>query len=185
MISNKAKLAITSCGLAVLLAAMVLISDRDHETLELVHAGIETRFPTVSHISGDQLALSADKQPYVIFDVREPEEYAVSHIEGAIRVDPSISPDRFLIAYGEQMEGRPVVFYCSVGMRSSIIADAVQESLRKQGATDVFNLEGGLFAWHNDGRALVSLDGRQPTEFIHPFDSYWGQLIERQSLIKD
>lgn len=117
----------------------------------------------------------------LIVDVRAPEEFAVSHIAGAVRVDPGISTKAFLEKLAASAAGRDVVFYCSVGMRSSPLAARVADALKQAGAGGVYNLEGGLFRWHNEKRALV--DRKGPTDRIHPYDNHWGGLIARQDQI--
>jgi len=79
--------------------------------------------------------------------------------------------------------GKTVVFYCSVGERSSRMATHVRDVAREAGAKEIYNLSGGIFAWHNDRLPLVSAPGR-PTEFVHPFDATWGRLVDRQSLTR-
>ena len=59
----------------------------------------------------------------------------------------------------------------------------VRAELMKRGAVAVDNLKGGIFAWHNQQRPLVSGQG-QPTPYVHPFDSSWGKLVDRQSLTR-
>ena len=50
------------------------------------------------------------------------------------------------------------------------------------GAQAVYNLDGGIFAWHNERRALTNAAGA--TDYVHPFDDYWGRLLERRDLIR-
>ena len=70
--------------------------------------------------------------------------------------------------------GRTVVVYCSVGYRSSRLA----EKLRARGIENVFNLEGSLFQWANEGRPLYRGDER--VYEAHPYDDEWGQLLDRR-----
>ena len=73
-----------------------------------------------------------------------------------------------------------MVIYCSVGVRSSRLAEHVVDAVREAGARDVYNLAGGIFAWHNRGYQLV--DGSGPTAFVHPYDETWGRLVARRQL---
>ncbi len=113
----------------------------------------------------------------VIFDVREAEEYAVSHIAGAIRLDPETPLSDFMTAHAAAVKGKTVVFYCSVGARSSHYAAAAQESLRQAGAVSVYNLRHGIFGWHNQGLDLT--DGRGTTKAIHPYSALYRPLLKR------
>jgi predicted sulfurtransferase len=70
--------------------------------------------------------------------------------------------------------GRAVVLYCSVGYRSADVAARLQA----HGYTNVFNLEGSIFQWANEGRTLVR--GEMPVEVVHPFDNDWGRYLNRQ-----
>jgi rhodanese-related sulfurtransferase len=173
-----------AAALLVLLAAAVtaiFFLARGDDGLAKVHAGLERQFPRVEHITGADLeALSPGD--IVLFDTRESAEYATSHIDGAVRVDPAIAPQRFLAEYGELARGRIAIFYCSVGARSTALADKVRMRLVAEGAKQVFNLEKGLFGWHNQRRALVDANGR-PTDAIHPYNAFWGRLIDRQDKV--
>ena len=49
---------------------------------------------------------------------------------------------------------RPVVFYCRVGARSAMAADAFRRA-----GYEAYSLDGGLEAWAGDGRPLDPADG--------------------------
>ncbi|MGI9415035.1 MAG: rhodanese-like domain-containing protein [Hyphomicrobiales bacterium] len=155
----------------------------DEFTLASVHRTIVEEFATVRHLSAEQLADRLQRsEDIVLFDVREDEEYAVSHLSGATRVDPGIWQRTFLNRHGDTFKGKTVVFYCSVGMRSSELAAKMQEALTGRGAKAIYNLQGGIFHWHNQQRPLNS--GGALTSFVHPFAEYWGQLVARQNLLR-
>ena len=187
----------------VSLAIAVLVMARSGCSQDLtwsaVLKGVRTEFKDVRHISTDSLAerLRADAvvRP-VLLDARTAEEYAVSHLEGAIRIDPD-NPE---ISALHLPTDAPIVAYCSVGYRSSSVARALQE----QGYTNVVNLEGSLFKWANEGRPLVTNSatgqsgeavgiGETPpsaeaatvttevtTEIVHPYNTLWGKLLDRR-----
>ena len=84
----------------------------------------------------------------------------VSHIAGAERAAPEQMPIADVVAkFGPRLAGRDVVFYCSVGMRSSELASARRMRLVKAGATGVFNLRRRIFGWHNARRPVVNAAG--------------------------
>ncbi|WP_243640407.1 rhodanese-like domain-containing protein [Nocardioides jejuensis] len=87
-----------------------------------------------------------------VLDVREPEEWAHGHIEGALHVPLGILPARF----SELPDGQTLVV-CKVGGRS---AQAVMW-LQRQGL-DVVNLDGGMLDWEAAGRPMVSETGAAP-----------------------
>jgi 3-mercaptopyruvate sulfurtransferase SseA len=68
--------------------------------------------------------------------------------------------------------GTSVIVYCSVGYRSARLA----QRLRARGY-EVSNLEGSIFEWANEDRALYQGDRR--VSGVHPYDSTWGRLLER------
>lgn len=151
-------------------------ANRDIGTLSSIQNDITKALPNVAHISSDDLQnrLSTAPQNTLVFDTRPVAEYSVSHINTAHRVDPDIAPQDLTARY--DVVGKDVVLYCSVGWRSSLLGEATREALLYAGAKSVRNLEGGLFGWHNEGRAVVNATG--PTIFIHPYDNKWGQLIK-------
>lgn len=148
-------------------------ADEAEFSLSSVQIAIETKFETVDHISADELT-SMDKDTVLIFDTRPQEEFAVSHIQYAVQIDPDMTAEDFLAAYENLAAGKTIVFYCSVGMRSSILAERVASKID----APVYNLRGGIFGWHNDGRPLVSSNGT--TDAVHPYDKTWGKLVTRQ-----
>ena len=135
---------------------------------------IRAKFPTVAHISTDTLQSWLDESPQrenlLLFDVREPEEYAVSHLQDA---RPAPSKDEVL----KELQGVPadqrIVLYCSVGHRSSELA----QFLMKKGYTEIYNLEGSIFAWANEGRPIYR--GNERVKVVHPYDRTWGRLLKK------
>ena len=138
-------------------------------TLKMIRA----RFPTVARVSTDTLQSWLDESPQrenlLLFDVREPEEYAVSHLQGA---RPAPSKDEALKALQGAPSDQRIVLYCSVGYRSSELA----QFLMKKGYTDVYNLEGSIFTWANEGRPVYR--GKERVKVVHPYDKIWGQIVE-------
>lgn len=180
--------AVTWCmagfALALWLAVTSVVPAAARErTLANVEAEVEAAHAGLSQLPPERLAeMLSEPHDVVVFDVREEAEFAVSHIPGAIRVSPSVWTSRFLSERAEAMKGKTVVFYCSVGVRSSRLAARVQAGLAKSGATAVYNLRGGIFRWHNEGRPLQS--GVASTEHVHPYDASWGRLVQRQNLVR-
>lgn len=73
-----------------------------------------------------------------LVDVREPYEHAAGRIAGARHVELGA-----LAAEAETIErDRPVVFYCRVGARSAMAAQAFAGS-----GWDAYNLSGGIVSW--------------------------------------
>lgn len=132
---------------------------------------IEAEFPGARHIATSALAEAIDagstKAP-LLLDIRAPAEYRVSHLSGAIQAADAKAA---LLALHGHDKREPIVVYCSVGWRSSEVAEALQRG----GYRDVRNLKGGIFTWANEGRPLYR-DGRR-VFVVHPFNRGWGRLL--------
>lgn len=128
-------------------------------------------FPNVEHISADELKDTLDgaatPEP-VLLDVRQEEEYVVSHLPGAVRVEPGSDASEVVETLDPDT---PIVAYCSVGYRSSELVQKLQE----RGFTNVKNLEGSIFEWANRGYP-VERAGEEVRE-VHPFNEEWGRLL--------
>ena len=152
--------------------------------LAVVESKVAAEFPTLNHMEPDALtAQLSEGKPILIFDVREEAEYAVSHLAGAARVAPNADPAAFVDSIAASAKGKIIVFYCSVGMRSSRLASKAAPLLMSQGATSVNNLRGGIFRWSNEGRPLEkgsAAPGKASNSgvTVHPYNASWGKLIE-------
>jgi len=129
---------------------------------------VQRRFPAVKRISTTQLAswLASDLPSPVLIDARKPEEYAVSHLPGALQLSTLAAVQQSAVN-----SDAAIVVYCSVGYRSARLAQQLQDA----GYTHVMNLEGSIFEWHNQGQPLV-VDG-EPTQAVHPYNRTWGMLL--------
>lgn len=127
-------------------------------------------FPQVRQLPAAQLAawLADHSRPQPqLLDVRQPEEFAVSHLAGARRVDFSSRAKDVLAGVPPEQS---IVCYCAAGWRSSLMA----RRLTRAGHWEVFNLEGSIFDWASEGRPLEH-DG-QPAHEVHPFN-WLGRLL--------
>ena len=136
-----------------------------------LRGAVEAEHPGTRWVTTGQLGrwLASDR-PIVLLDARAPAEFAVSHLDGARRIDPEHPSAREIRALDR---GARVVVYCSVGFRSAII----ESWLHEQGFDDVYNLAGGLFEWANEGRPMIDGEG-QSTDLVHPYDATWGRFLE-------
>ena len=137
---------------------------------------IAAALPEVVQIGPAALAarLASDKRP-AIFDARSEQEFAVSHLPGAVRVPPDIEAEEFTARFSPKAADRDAVFACAVGWRSARLAARVQHALAEQG-TACANLAGGVFAWRNEGWLLERKGQR--TGDVHPYDARWGRMID-------
>lgn len=134
-------------------------------TWDSINATIDRQHPKVGNIPIDELKAAFDQgQPPVLIDVRENDEFAVSHLPNAINVkkvtELSLAKDT------------PMVIYCSVGVRSAAFA----EELMGKGFTKVKNLRGSIFAWANAGYPLQR--GASAVKTVHPYNRKWGTLLK-------
>lgn len=162
--------------MALCLTGLFSTANADPEKLQAIDARLQRSFDTIEHISTEEFAeRRAQSRPIVIVDVRSEKEFAVGHIDGAIRINPNMSSRGVSAKLADLAEGNDIVFYCSVGVRSSRMAKRSKASLTKLGATGVYNLRGGVFAWHNEARPLEN--GSGTTQFVHPYNRSWGRLL--------
>jgi rhodanese-related sulfurtransferase len=104
----------------------------------------------------------------LLFDIREPDEYAREHILQARNV-----PLARLVQAPLQTDGaHAVVFHCKGGARTSGHAT----SLAAATACDTYILEGGLDAWKGAGLPVVT-DRKQPLEIMRQVQITAGGLV--------
>lgn len=179
MSSSTLKLIALGLAIIVIAGTSMVLAKPD---LAKIHDDIEADYERVAHINSDTFS-KLPGEDVIIFDVREPEEFAVSHLPGAIQVDPGISEAEFQSRYGSAMEGKTAVFYCSVGRRSSHLAERVATVVETQTSKAPANLIGGVFQWSNENRSLMSTAGAA-TNAIHPYNAHWGRLIHNREAIQ-
>lgn len=150
----------------------------DPDRLRSIDADLQTTFSDIGHLSTAAFAeLQSQAKSIVIVDVRTENEFSVSRIDGAVRISPGASAQDVAALLNQTAPGRDVVFYCSVGVRSSRLASRSSTSLKALGAKGVYNLRGGIFAWHNEARPLV--DDHGVTLLVHPYNNTWARLLDR------
>jgi rhodanese-related sulfurtransferase len=85
-----------------------------------------------------------------LVDVREPYEHEAGRIAGARHVELER-----LAANAETLErDRPLVFYCRLGARSGMAANAFRRA-----GFDAYSMVGGITAWDEQGLPLEPKDG--------------------------
>ena len=92
----------------------------------------------------------ASQAPPQVIDVREPHERDAGYIEQTRHI-PLVE----LSSQADSIEReRPVVFYCRVGARSDMAAQAFRAS-----GFEAYSMSGGLLRWAGEGRALAPEGG--------------------------
>lgn len=139
------------------------------ETFESIKQAVRKKFPTVQQVSTAELAAwlaDTNRVQPLLVDVREQEEFAVSHLRGA-RNFTSVAQVKSALP----SNALPVLVYCSVGYRSSALA----EKLQRAGVRNVANLEGSLFQWANENRPLHR--GINTVREVHGYSRKWSELL--------
>ena len=154
----------------------------------------------------------------LVIDCREVIEFNVSRIPGAFNLPftqfktDQVQPELTTAVKGEKSkhllvdmlgsevekhlgrelqvnEEMDVICYCSVGYRSSVVAERILE-LREAGhlpqGVEPYNLRGSIFQWASEGRNLTrtELSGEEgggpgvetQVTTVHPFSRLWGAL---------
>lgn len=137
----------------------------------LLKASLRNQFPHVGWITTRELAgwlQDEGRQLPVLLDVRTAEEWNVSHLPGARRVEPGIFAGA---ALPDTSKDTDVVLYDAVGYRAADLATR----LRAAGFTHVQCLDGSIFQWANEHRPMVR-NGDWVTR-VHPYTQYWRRLL--------
>jgi rhodanese-related sulfurtransferase len=129
---------------------------------------IRWQFEDVRHITPTDLAewlADTNRTTPVLLDIRRVDEFSVSHLSNAKRVAPDATDEdiKKFLADSDQ----PIVVYCAVGYRSGKMARRIQGL----GHTNVFNLEGAIFAWATEGNALEGSDK------VHPYSAFGRRML--------
>ena len=93
-------------------------------------------------IGARELEQARQRGDMVLVDVREPQEHAIAHIEGARLVPLGTLPARI----SELDSSQPIVLFCHHGIRSRMALDF----MRRAGFAKVRHLRGGIDAWSSD-----------------------------------
>src|SRR5713101_5982691 len=128
----RAQLAILMTALIVLVAGYGASRTSAFQWF-LLNASLRIQFPEVRWITTRELTSWLEdrhRQPPVLLDVRTPDEWNMSHLPGAPRVDPGTSAE---VALPNAVTNTEVVVYDAVGYRAAELATR----LRAAGFTHV------------------------------------------------
>lgn len=126
------------------------------EKLYKKYAGVLSAVPS---IEAEALLRRIDDPDLVLVDVRTPAEQAVSMLPRAITQEE-------YERRADELAGRPVVTYCTIGVRSGEYA---KELLAR--GVEATNLQGSILAWTHAGGTLIR-DG-EPTRQVHVYGPTW------------
>lgn len=108
------------------------------------------------------------RQGALLIDVREPEEFDVSHLAGAI----NIPMDQILehgLPDGSGPDG-PVVTYCTIGRRSGIVAKRLNDE-----GVRAYNLVGGILGVAQDAPDWI--EPPPPVRAVHVWSDDYAWLV--------
>lgn len=154
----------------MLLFLTITISFSQDKNFDSYLIEIQNEFQ-VPQISADSLKNISS----VILDTREKEEFEISHIKNAINVgynDFSLDPLNAI------EKDTTIIVYCSVGYRSSKIAQILIDA----GFKDVRNLNGGIFKWVNQNNEIVNHSVK--TDSLHTYNKRWGRYVSNKNIVK-
>lgn len=126
---------------------------------------------SIPYISVEELKMLQQNKDLVLLDAREPEEYQVSHIKGAVFSGFS-NFSAEAISESIKDKAAPIVVYCSLGIRS----EKISEKLKEEGYTNIRNLYGGIFEWKNKGFPVFDTEGME-TEKVHAYSKSWSKWL--------
>ena len=159
-------LSVLPAMLAMIPAVCAGVGMRELERIKVI---ARRAYPAVPQLDTETLAgWMVAPQPPLLIDVRSTKEYAVSHLQGAVNLQKA---EQIAAAIQTHRPGRTVL-YCSVGFRSSRLADI----LAAKGATNLWNLEGSIFQWVNEGRPIYC--GEMAAQQVHPYGRRWAGLLK-------
>jgi rhodanese-related sulfurtransferase len=170
---------------------------------------IRRKFADVNHLSTDEFdtrtkftsndaKISQDNEhsnsAYVTIDCRRKDEFEVSHIpnskhlhfqtDDASLINFLVDERNKLLNTDSASKELNVVCYCSLGYRSSTLAQRI-EQIKSSDANlsdkniRAWNLDGSIFKWANEKRPMTDIND-MATKFVHPFSYTFCMLLERE-----
>jgi len=127
--------------------------DYDKDLLNYYIDLFKGKFPTVNQLSTHDYGDMLKRHTPILLDARSEEEYRFSWMIGAIWCPASVTDDK-LKDFLSKRKGHNVVCHCGAGGRGNALAMRVQK-LDVPGIKKVYNLEGGVFKWVNEGKPVV------------------------------
>ena len=142
--------------LSFLILALVITSYQVYQRGYFTLFNLE-RIERINSKTGQSLL---SNQEFIILDIREENEFDISHIAGALRFEEDV--------LDTLDKNKPVLVYCTVGLRSNKFA----KRLQKQGFKDIYELKNGLIGWSNASLPLINSNQDQTKE-VHVYSRYF------------
>jgi rhodanese-related sulfurtransferase len=133
---------------------------------------VHFKFRDVRQVSPSELVSwmrDPNRPPPLLIDARPIDQFVVSRIQGAVRIDPA-HPDLDPLVHVPR--DQPLVVYDAAG----VVGSAMSVGLTQAGFSRVSNLEGGIFRWVNEGHPVANDSGAVAR--VHPVSWGWGRLLK-------
>jgi rhodanese-related sulfurtransferase len=138
----------------------------------ILRQALHLKFREVRQVTPTELVAwtrDPERPPPLLLDARPDSSFARSHIQGAVRLDPT-HPDLAVLAHVTR--DQPLVVYDAAG----VMGTAMVVGLTEAGFSRVSNLDGGIFRWVNEGNPIVSESGA--AKAVDPVGWTWGRLLK-------
>jgi len=107
---------------------------------------------SINHMNSDELIEFIELNDAVLVDVRTEDEYNSGYIENSLNID--YFSNEFSVNADKLDKTTPIILYCRSGKRSSMSANKIS----KLGFKEIYNLEGGILEWIEEGNVIVFND---------------------------
>ena len=121
--------------------------------MKTAHDLVEAARKEIREVPLEQ-ADDAIKDADLLLDVRDPDEYRVSHIPGAVNVSRGMLEFKFSNDPALENRDMKIVCYCKTSGRAALSAQALKE----MGYMHVQSIAGGFDAWQEAGKPVVQPD---------------------------
>ena len=107
---------------------------------------------SINQMNSDELIEFIELNDAILVDVRTEDEYNSGYIENSLNID--YFSNAFSVNADKLDKSTPIILYCRSGKRSSMSANKIS----KLGFKEIYNLEGGILEWIEEGNAVVFND---------------------------
>ena len=107
---------------------------------------------SINQMNSDELIEFIELNDAILVDVRTEDEYNSGYIENSLNID--YFSNEFSVNADKLDKNTPIILYCRSGNRSSMSANKIS----KLGFKEIYNLEGGILEWIEEGNVIVFND---------------------------
>ena len=106
----------------------------------------------INQMNSDELVEFVELNDAILLDVRTKDEFNSGYIENSLNID--YFSDEFSINVDKLDKNIPIILYCRSGRRSGLSANKI----KKLGFKEIYNLEGGVLEWIEQGNVIIFND---------------------------